>query len=84
MLIGLPGPRAIDIPDIVLAELKVLVTYMKAWYAKEAAIMKSRGSDEKSYKLLAVYMYLLEKGNILGAVWSQSNLSTFFLLWVLV
>ena len=60
---GLPGPRAIDIPDIVLAELKVSVTYMKAWYAKEAAIMKSRGSDEKSYKLLAVYMYLLEKGN---------------------
>ncbi|KAG7542909.1 MULE transposase domain [Arabidopsis thaliana x Arabidopsis arenosa] len=60
---GLPGPRACDIPDIVLEELKVSVTYMKAWYAKEAAVIKCRGSDEKSYKLLAVYMYLLQKGN---------------------
>lgn len=60
---GLPGPRAVDIPDIILAELKVSITYMKAWYAKEAAIMKSRGSDEQSYKLLAVYLYLLQKGN---------------------
>lgn len=59
----MPGPRAIDIPDIVLEELKVSASYMKAWYAKEAAIMKTRGSDEASYKLLAGYMHLLELGN---------------------
>ncbi|KAG7564838.1 Zinc finger SWIM-type [Arabidopsis suecica] len=60
---GLRGPRAADIPDIVLEELKVSVTYMKAWHAKEAAVRKSRGSDEESYKLLAGYMYLLREGN---------------------
>lgn len=60
---GMPGPRAVDIPDIVLAELKVSVTYMKAGYAKEAAIMQTRGSDADSYKLLAVYMHLLQQGN---------------------
>lgn len=60
---GLPGPHAMDIPAIVLEELKVSVTYMKAWYAKEAAVMKSRGSDECSYQLLAVYMHLLQRGN---------------------
>ncbi|XP_010424333.1 PREDICTED: uncharacterized protein LOC104709415 [Camelina sativa] len=36
---------------------------MKAWYAKEAAVRNSRGTDEESYKLLATYMYLLERGN---------------------
>ncbi|XP_010513253.1 PREDICTED: uncharacterized protein LOC104789219 [Camelina sativa] len=60
---GLPGPRAVDIPAIVLEELKVSVTYMKAWYAREAAIIKTRGSDECGYKLLAVYMHLLKTGN---------------------
>ncbi|XP_010484912.2 PREDICTED: uncharacterized protein LOC104763202 [Camelina sativa] len=61
---GLPGPRAVDIPAIVLEELKVSITYMKAWYAREAAIIKTRGSDEFGYKLLAVYMHLLRKGNL--------------------
>ncbi|CAL9243198.1 unnamed protein product, partial [Arabidopsis halleri] len=51
---GLPGPRAVDIPDIVLQELKVSINYMKAWYAKEAAVFASRGSDERSYELLGV------------------------------
>ena len=60
---GAGGPRAMDVPDIVLSELKVYVTYMKAWYAREAAMIKSRGSEENSYKLLAVYMHLLEQGN---------------------
>ncbi|XP_020876702.1 uncharacterized protein LOC110227283 isoform X2 [Arabidopsis lyrata subsp. lyrata] len=60
---GLPGPRAVDIPDIVLQELKVSINYMKAWYAKEAAVFASRGSDERSYELLGVYMHLLQKGN---------------------
>ncbi|XP_010445880.1 PREDICTED: uncharacterized protein LOC104728617 [Camelina sativa] len=60
---GLRGPRAIDIPDIVLDELKVSVTYMKAWYARETVVRKTRGSDEGSYELLAVYMYLLKQGN---------------------
>ncbi|XP_010507013.1 PREDICTED: uncharacterized protein LOC104783569 [Camelina sativa] len=36
---------------------------MKAWYAKEAAVLKSWGSDERSYQLLAGYMHLLQKGN---------------------
>jgi len=33
------------------------------WYAKEAAIMRCRGSDEDSYKLLAVYMHSLQQAN---------------------
>lgn len=56
---GLPGSRAMDIPAIVLQELKVSVTYMKAWYAKEADVMKTRGSEKRSYQLLAIYMHLL-------------------------
>lgn len=60
---GVKGPRAVEISDIVLDELKVSVSYMKVWYAKEAALRKSRGSDEDSYKLLARYMYLLQQGN---------------------
>lgn len=60
---GLPGPRAVDIPDIVLAELKVSISYMKAWYAREAAIFQTRGSDKRSYELLAVYMHLMQKSN---------------------
>ena len=50
---GMPGPRAVDIRDIVLSELKVSVSDMKSWYAKEAAIMSTRGSDENNYKLLS-------------------------------
>ena len=60
---GMPGPRAVDIRDIVLSELKVLVSYMKSWYAKEATIMSTRGSDENSYKLLSGYMHLLQAQN---------------------
>ena len=60
---GMPGPRAVDIRDIVLSELKVSVSDMKSWYAKEAAIMSTRGSDENNYKLLSGYMHLLQAQN---------------------
>jgi len=60
---GMPGPRAVDIPDIVLGELKVSVSYMKSGYANRAAILKTRGSDEDNYKLLSGYMHLLQTQN---------------------
>ncbi|CAE6074325.1 unnamed protein product [Arabidopsis arenosa] len=47
------GPRAVDIPDLVLEELSVSITYMKAWHAKEKAEIEARGSAAGSYKLRA-------------------------------
>jgi len=46
---GKKGPRACELPEIVLAELP----YMKAWYAKEIAMKKARGSEEEGYKFFA-------------------------------
>ncbi|XP_023639528.1 uncharacterized protein LOC17890225 [Capsella rubella] len=60
---GKIGPRAVDIPDIVLSELRVSINYMKAWKSREVAISAARGSAEESYKLLCVYLYLLKKTN---------------------
>ncbi|CAE5956850.1 unnamed protein product [Arabidopsis arenosa] len=47
---GKKGPRACELPEIVLAELNVTISYMKAWHAKEMAMKRARGSEEDSYK----------------------------------
>lgn len=60
---GRLGPRAVDVPDIVLDELRVSINYMKAWHAKERAVAEARGSAEGSYKLLMTYLHLLNKTN---------------------
>ena len=60
---GKIGPRAVDIPDIVLDELRVSITYLKAWQAKERAVTEARGSAAEQYKLLCVYLHLLQSTN---------------------
>ncbi|CAL9239313.1 unnamed protein product [Arabidopsis halleri] len=57
------GPRAVDIPDIILDELRVSINYMKAWHSKERAVIEARGTAEDSYKLLVVYLHLLKQTN---------------------
>ncbi|CAE5957616.1 unnamed protein product [Arabidopsis arenosa] len=61
---GKLGPRAVDIPDIVLEDLRVSITYMKAWHAKEKAVAAARGSAEGSYKLLMAYIQKLKETNV--------------------
>ncbi|KAG7572603.1 Zinc finger SWIM-type [Arabidopsis suecica] len=60
---GKLGPRAVDIPDIILDELRVSINYMKAWHSKERAVIEARGTAEDSYKLLVVYLHLLKQTN---------------------
>lgn len=60
---GRLGPRAIDVPDIVLDELRVSINYMRAWHGRERAVAAARGSDEGSYKLLMTYLHLLSTTN---------------------
>ncbi|XP_023640325.1 uncharacterized protein LOC111831047 [Capsella rubella] len=50
------GPRACELPEMVLAELNVTVSYIKAWNAKESAICERRGSEEGAS--IAGYPYL--------------------------
>ncbi|CAE6068686.1 unnamed protein product [Arabidopsis arenosa] len=50
---GKKGPRACELPEMVLAELNVTISYMKAWNTKELAIAAARGNEEESYKFLA-------------------------------
>ncbi|CAE6118129.1 unnamed protein product [Arabidopsis arenosa] len=42
---GKKGPRACELPEIVLAELNVTISYMKAWHAKEMAMKRARASE---------------------------------------
>ncbi|CAL9237976.1 unnamed protein product, partial [Arabidopsis halleri] len=60
---GKKGPRACELPEIVLAELNVTISYMKAWHAKEMAMKRARGSEEDSYKFLQTYLHLLRTTN---------------------
>lgn len=60
---GKVGPRAVDIPDIGLDEQRVSISYMKACQSKERAVTEARGSPAESFKLLCVYLHLLEKTN---------------------
>ena len=57
---GKKGPRACELPEIVLAELNVTITYMKA---KEIAMKKARCSEEEGYKFLQTYLHLLRTTN---------------------
>lgn len=72
---GKLGPRAVDIPDLVLEELSVSITYMKAWHAKEKAEIEARGSAAGSYKLLMAYLHLLKQTNpgTVATVVSRAN-----------
>lgn len=60
---GKKGPRACELPEMVLAELNVTISYMKAWNAKELAIAAARGNEEESYRFLATYLHLVKSTN---------------------
>ncbi|KAG7586993.1 Transposase MuDR plant [Arabidopsis thaliana x Arabidopsis arenosa] len=60
---GKKGPRACELPEMVLAELNVTISYMKAWNTKELAIAAARGNEEESYKFLATYLHLVKSTN---------------------
>lgn len=60
---GKKGPRACELPEMVLAELNVTISYMKAWNAKELAICGARGSEEGNYRYLTTYLHLLKSTN---------------------
>lgn len=46
-----------------LAQLNVIINYMKAWHAKELAIESARGTEEGSYRFLSMYLHLLQTTN---------------------
>lgn len=60
---GKKGPRACELSEIVLAELNVTISYMKAWNAKELAMHRARGNAEEGYKFLLTYLHLLKSTN---------------------
>lgn len=57
---GKKGPRACKIPGLVLSEMNMMISYMKAWQAKELAMASARGSEEGSYQFLSTYLHLLK------------------------
>ncbi|KAG7588868.1 Nucleic acid-binding OB-fold [Arabidopsis suecica] len=57
------GPRAVDLPQLLLNDLNVRISYSTAWRAKEVAVENVRGDDIKSYRFLPTYLYLLKLAN---------------------
>ncbi|KAG7552562.1 Zinc finger PMZ-type [Arabidopsis thaliana x Arabidopsis arenosa] len=57
------GPRAVDLPQLLLNDLNVRISYATAWRAKEVAVENVRGDDIKSYRFLPTYLYLLKAAN---------------------
>ncbi|CAA7051949.1 unnamed protein product [Microthlaspi erraticum] len=57
------GPRAADLQQLVLEELRVASSYMKCYRAREKAITGVRESDDDSYLGLPEYLYMLKLAN---------------------
>ncbi|XP_020873378.1 uncharacterized protein LOC110226354 [Arabidopsis lyrata subsp. lyrata] len=57
------GPRARDLPDSLLREHNVRMSYWKGWKAKELAVETAQGTDESSFTLLPVYLHVLQLAN---------------------
>ncbi|CAA7037322.1 unnamed protein product [Microthlaspi erraticum] len=57
------GPRAADLQQLVLEELRVAASYMKCYRAREKAITYVRGTDDDSYLGLPEYLYMLKLAN---------------------
>lgn len=72
---GKKGPRACELPELVLAELNVTISYMKRWYVKEVAMKKARGNEEDSYRFMSTYLHLLRTTNP-GTLMSVQTTST--------
>ncbi|XP_024011266.1 uncharacterized protein LOC112086530 [Eutrema salsugineum] len=57
------GPRASQLPAIVLSEYNITASYWKCWKAKELAIYSAHGTEETSFKLLPIYLHVLKYAN---------------------
>ncbi|XP_024006162.1 uncharacterized protein LOC112082841 [Eutrema salsugineum] len=57
------GPRASQLPAIVLSEYNITASYWKCWKAKELAIYSAHGREETSFKLLPIYLHVLKYAN---------------------
>lgn len=57
------GPRACELPEMLLAEHNLTVSYWKCWKAKELAIASAQGTEESSFKLLSLSFFVLETAN---------------------
>lgn len=57
------GLRARDLVDTMRDEHNVRVAYWKCWKVKELAIVSVQGTEESSYKLLHVYLHMLQLAN---------------------
>lgn len=56
-------PRARDLVETMRDEHNVRVIYCKCWKTKELAIALAQGTKESSYKLLHVYLHMLQLAN---------------------
>ncbi|AAD12675.1 Similar to gi/3047071 F7N22.10 maize transposon MuDR homolog from Arabidopsis thaliana BAC gb/AF058825 [Arabidopsis thaliana] len=57
------GPRAVDLPQLLLNDLNVRISYSTAWRAKEVAVENVRGDEIANYRFLPTYLYLLQLAN---------------------
>lgn len=57
------GPRARDLPNTMMDQHNVRVTYWKCWKVKELVVASTQGTEESSYKLLPVYLHVLKLTN---------------------
>jgi len=57
------GLRAVDLPQLVLNDLNVWISYSTAWRAREVVVNSVRGDDMASYRFLPIYLYLLRLAN---------------------
>ncbi|XP_010484957.1 PREDICTED: uncharacterized protein LOC104763256 [Camelina sativa] len=60
---GKKGPRACELPNIVLSEMHVTISYTKAWNARELAMEQARGNEEDNYRFVSTYLHLLKSMN---------------------
>ncbi|CAB78013.1 putative transposon protein [Arabidopsis thaliana] len=57
------GPQAVDLPQLLLNDLNVRISYSTAWRAKEVAVENVRGDEIANYRFLPTYLYLLQLAN---------------------
>ncbi|XP_024013944.1 uncharacterized protein LOC112088027 [Eutrema salsugineum] len=57
------GPRASQLPAIVLSEYNITASYWKCWKVKEVGIYSAHGTEETSFKLLPIYLHVLKYAN---------------------
>ncbi|CAD5333074.1 unnamed protein product [Arabidopsis thaliana] len=74
------GPRARDLPDSILRDHNVRMTYWKCWKAKELAVETAQGTDESSFSLLPTGINQYSNPSVLCSlkhtmelVWSTSE-----------